>query len=229
MVSTQTQPAAPDADDPTVVVADDKATALVGLAWSDTDNDETIALDDDRDRTTFWLWLYAGTAAAVVLILGVVLWFVLSDHHHPTEAVAVPASAAPDVVLPASPAVAAPAPVPSATPAPAAHAPAVTIEASPPVMREVPPPPVAAPVPPAPATTFDASRDQWLLNNLRSLGYTIVNPSLVIANAHEACRLLQQGESTDQMNQQMQARMGASTIDTLQLTSSAMLAYPDCY
>jgi hypothetical protein len=31
------------------------------------------------------------------------------------------------------------------------------------------------------------------------------------------------------MNQQMQARMGASTIDTLQLTSSAMLTYPNCY
>ena len=63
---------------------------------------------------------------------------------------------------------------------------------------------------------FDDSRDQWLLNNLRSLGYTILNPALVIANAREACRLLQQGESTAQMNQQMQARMGASTIDTLQ-------------
>jgi len=64
---------------------------------------------------------------------------------------------------------------------------------------------------------------------MRSLGYKIMNPPLVIANAHEACRLLQQGEPPDQMNQQMQARMGASTLDTLQLTSSAMLAYPNCY
>ena len=64
---------------------------------------------------------------------------------------------------------------------------------------------------------------------MQSLGYTIINPALVIAYAHEACRLLQQGESTDQMNQQMQARMGATTLDTLQLTSSAMLAYPNCY
>lgn len=37
MMSTQTQPAAPDPDpdpdEPTVVVADDKATALAELAW----------------------------------------------------------------------------------------------------------------------------------------------------------------------------------------------------
>jgi 7-keto-8-aminopelargonate synthetase-like enzyme len=102
------------------------------------------------------------------------------------------------------------------------------IETSPPVQREVPPPPPVSELP-APVPVFDDSRDQWLLNNLRSLGYTILNPALVIANAREACRLLQQGESTAQMNQQMQARMGASTIDTLQLTSSAMLAYPNCY
>jgi hypothetical protein len=31
------------------------------------------------------------------------------------------------------------------------------------------------------------------------------------------------------MDQQMQARMGANMTDTLQLTSSAMLAYPNCY
>jgi 7-keto-8-aminopelargonate synthetase-like enzyme len=97
------------------------------------------------------------------------------------------------------------------------------------VQREVPPPPPPVAAPELPAPAFDPSRDQWLLNNMRSLGYTIMNPPLVIANAHEACRLLQQGESTDQMNQQMQARMGASTLDTLQLTSSAMLAYPNCY
>jgi hypothetical protein len=53
---------------------------------------------------------------------------------------------------------------------------------------------------------FDASRDQWLLDHLRSLGYPIVNPPLVISNAHQACRLLQQGESTVQMNQQMSSR-----------------------
>jgi hypothetical protein len=99
----------------------------------------------------------------------------------------------------------------------------------PPVSTEVPPPPVGTPELPAPVPVFEDSRDQWLLNNLRSLGYTIVDPSLVIANAHQACRLLQQGESTDQMDQQMQARMGANMTDTLQLTSSAMLAYPNCY
>jgi hypothetical protein len=76
---------------------------------------------------------------------------------------------------------------------------------------------------------FDPARDQWLLNNMRSLGYVIVNPQLVISNAHEACRLFQQGESSEQVNQQMSTRTGANMTDTLQLTSSAMLAYPNCY
>src|SRR3984957_981882 len=41
--------AAPDAGEPTVVVADDKATALAGLAWSEDDgDDETIQFDGDR-------------------------------------------------------------------------------------------------------------------------------------------------------------------------------------
>jgi hypothetical protein len=31
---------------------------------------------------------------------------------------------------------------------------------------------------------FDPSRDQWLLNNLRSLGYTILNPPLGGAIQH---------------------------------------------
>jgi len=82
MMSTQTQPAAPDADEPTAIVADDKATALAAVAWS-ADDDDTELFDDD-EGTTFWLRLYVGITAAVVLVLGVVLWFVLSDHHQPT-------------------------------------------------------------------------------------------------------------------------------------------------
>lgn len=39
-------------------------------------------------------------------------------------------------------------------------------------------------------------------------------PALVIRNAHEACRLFQQGESSEQVNQQMSAKMGASLLDT---------------
>jgi hypothetical protein len=64
---------------------------------------------------------------------------------------------------------------------------------------------------------------------MRSLGYTITNESLAVRNAHETCRLFGQGESVSQVNEQMSAKMGASTSDTLQLTSSAILAYPNCF
>ena len=76
---------------------------------------------------------------------------------------------------------------------------------------------------------FDPARDQWLLDNLRSLGYTIINPALVISSAYQACHLFQQGESPEQVNQQMSAKTGLNIDDTVQLTSSAMLAYyPNC-
>src|ERR1700722_11267112 len=143
MMATQTQPAAPDGDDPTAIVADDKAvnpvesraiiseffrpgdkdyapkdfiqavrveareakddtvaamgalgddntvivpdirptkaTALAAVAWSADDGDDATVLydddEDDADRTTFWLRLFVATGAAVVLVLGIVLWF----------------------------------------------------------------------------------------------------------------------------------------------------------
>jgi hypothetical protein len=99
--------------------------------------------------------------------------------------------------------------------------PAVTVDASPPAVAEIPSP--------APSPQSDRARDQWLLDNLRSLGYVIINPAIVIHKAHEACRLFQQDESPEQVNQQMSAITGMNLDDTVQLTSSAMLAYyPNC-
>jgi hypothetical protein len=98
------------------------------------------------------------------------------------------------------------------------------LQAEPPVHHEMAPSP-----PPAPSPAFDPARDQRLLNTLRLFGYTISDPPLVIEYAHQACRLFQQGESTDQVNQQMSAQIGTSMIETLELTSSAMLVYPNCY
>jgi hypothetical protein len=195
--------------------------------------------DDPAERHTWpGTWMRAGLlafcATLIAGVVGVVGWATMPRHnatqmpatHDHRPAPGATPVAAPPIHHVVAPLAAPKPPAPSTTPAPS---PTVTIEASPPVQREVPPPPPPVAAPELPAPAFDPSRDQWLLNNMRSLGYTIMNPPLVIANAHEACRLLQQGESTDQMNQQMQARMGASTLDTLQLTSSAMLAYPNCY
>jgi len=60
----------------------------------------------------------------------------------------------------------------------------------------------------------DTLYDQRFLDQMRSLGYVIVNPQLALRNAHEACRLFRLGESAEQVNQQMSAQMGANTIRT---------------
>jgi Protein of unknown function (DUF732) len=201
-------------------------------AWS-------LELDESDSPTEGYTWpaawlraaLLALCAAVIAGAIGVIGWTTAPRLSHTSTSVtrghrpshpATPAAAPRSHPVPVP--LAAPAPAPSTTAAPS---PTVRIEASPPVATEVPPP---APAPKlAPPPVFEDSQDQWLLNNLRSLGYTIINPSLVISNAHEACRLLQQGESTDEMNKEMQARMGTDLTDTLQLTSSAMLAFPNCY
>ena len=117
--------------------------------------------------------------------------------------------------------------------------PTVTIKTTPPTETVT----VKATPPTAPISTVPSRRrssaaaprevdtlyDQRFLDQMRSLGYVIVNPQLVLRNGHETCRLLRQGESVEQVNQQMSAQMGANMSDTLHLTSSAMLAYPDCY
>lgn len=116
---------------------------------------------------------------------------------------------------------------PVAKPAPPAL---VTAPESPPTATVDVSPPEAAGIPsPALSPQSDRARDQWLLDNLRSLGYVIINPPVVIHKAHEACRLFQQDESPEQVNRQMSAITGMNLDDTVQLTSSAMLAYyPNC-
>jgi hypothetical protein len=94
----QTQASAPDAGEPTVIVVDDKATAFAGLAWSDADDDETFSFDP-HDRTTFWLRLYVGTIAVVVVVLGVTLWYVLSQRAEP-EPVAAPRTTTTTAMVP---------------------------------------------------------------------------------------------------------------------------------
>ncbi|WP_139334608.1 DUF732 domain-containing protein [Mycobacterium colombiense] len=80
-----------------------------------------------------------------------------------------------------------------------------------------------------PALTFTAAQDQQVIDNLRGLGYTINNPATVLYYAHEFCRLLHQGESIEQADGRIQAESGDTTTNVLQVTSSAQLAYPNCY
>ena len=137
MMSTQTQSAAADAGEPTVVVADDKATALAGLAWSaaeDYSDDDELIRRRARQHDVVAAVLRRG-AAAIVAILAVKLWSVLSARQEPAAAVAVPSSRAPDGMAPSTPAR-----EPSPTPEPA-PAPPLVIAAPPPVTTEAPPPP----------------------------------------------------------------------------------------
>jgi hypothetical protein len=184
-MSTQTQPAAPDADEPTIVVDDDRATALAALAWSEADDNETIPFDHDRS-TTFWLRLYAGTTAAFVLALGIVLWFVLSSHHQSAqEPAAVPASSAPDVIVPSSPTAAAPEPTPSAAPVPMPSA----------APAPMPPPVAAAPSPEptwgaptsAPLQGDPQARDAAFVRAMRAHGITFTSQAGAIEAARAVC------------------------------------------
>jgi hypothetical protein len=217
MTDNQTS-AAPVADAETTAIPDGLQTTAADLAWSVDDNaPDVMPTDGARPLSKALLALLAAVVASAVALGAFMLGLREPDR------VSAPA-AAPAVATPHSSQFAAAAkPAPTTAPPPKPK-PRVRIEASPPVETEVPPPP-----PPPPPPQFDPARDQWLLNNLRSLGYVIINPPLVISNAHEACRLFREGESSEQVNQEMSARMGANMIDTLQLTSSAMLAYPNCY
>ena len=217
-------------NDETAVVPPSVQTDAVDLAWSLEDTTPDVMPGDGRRPLSAVLLALLAVVAAGGVALGA---FVVGQReperiNAPSRASSAPPP--PPPVAPPSHAVPVPVAAPAAKPAPPVPSTVrvppstVTIEASPPVATEVPPPP-----PPPPAPQFDPARDQWLLDNLRSLGYVIVNPQLAISNAHEACRLFQQGESSEQVNQQMSARMGANMTDTLQLTSSAMLAYPNCY
>jgi serine/threonine protein kinase, bacterial len=201
-MNTQTQSAAPNDDEPTAVVADDKATALAGLAWSDDTEDYDEAFDELRDRTTLWLRLFVATVTAVVLVLGVTLWFVLSDHHEPAAAVAVPAPSAPDVApIPSGPddkivpsAVApAPAPPPIAAPPPEPTS-TVTVTETPTLAA---PPPVQTVAPPRPSAAAPprSGADEAFIAALREDGIIVTDPAEIIAGGHRACEYIAAGHT----------------------------------
>jgi hypothetical protein len=230
-------------------VAPKSAEAPPDLAWSLNDDDETVSPERQS-------WRLAWAQAAVFAVIGVVLAFVIGAvgralvraHDDPQQGPSVAHRAAevmPTTSTKAHAMLAAPSTVTvDATP------PTVTVKATPPTVTvkaaaptitiEAAPTTVTLPAPistvPFPGRTsastpgeLDTTYDQRFLDRMRSLGYIILNPPLMLRNAHEACRLFRQGEAAEQVNQQMSAEMGTNMTDTLQLTSSAMLAYPDCY
>jgi len=229
------------------------------LAWSLDDGSDTGPAQRQPWRLAWLqAGVFASIGAVCAVVIGVVGWVLIRAHDDPRQAtpVAHRAAAVPPTVHSGPPAAAGAAPstvTVEATPPTVtvkATPPTVTVKATPPTVtvRDTPPtvtveaapPTVTVPDPvsvipsprrssmPAPGEV-DSVYDQRFLDHMRSLGYVIVNRQLLLRNAHEACRLLRRGESTGQVNQEMSERMGTSMSDTLQLTSSAMLTYPDCY
>ena len=246
------------ADQPTMAADNDDATAAAPpstrtgprLAWSLDDGDDEHPPDDRQP----WLLAWAQAAVfvliggAVAFAVGVVGWVLVRAHddrqqappvaHRTVEVRPATGMTAPSevvgpstVTVEATPTTVTVKPTPSAITV-RATAPTVTVEAAPTTVTSLAP---VSTVPPPRRSSVSAPReidsiyDQRFLDHMRSLGYVIFNPELMLRNAHEACRLFQQGESADQVNQDMSARMRTNMTDTLQLTSSAMLAYPDCY
>jgi hypothetical protein len=236
-------------DNGVTTVAPPSAVAAPELAWSLDDDDETAPVE----RQSWGLaWaqaaVFVSIGAVFAFVIGAVGWVLVRAHNDspPAPPVAQRAAEVTQTTRPEAPAVA----VAPSTVTVAAPSPLVTVTTSPPTVtvRETPPTvtveaapttaTVEAPLSAVPSPRrssvaapreVDTLYDQRFLDRMRSLGYVITNPPLMLRNAHEACRLFRQGESAEQVNQQMSAQMGTNMTDTLQLTSSAMLAYPDCY
>lgn len=234
-----------NADDlPPTAAADHAETTLVppasdpapDLAWSLGDEAADTALLDRHSWDSAWgrALLVAGGAITLALLISIGGLMVMLTHRGTW--VTAPAAQRESVVVQTS-LVAPPAP---STVTVQASPTTVTVQAPPTVTVSAAPTTVTVRVPVTPTaptrslkrvtpSDVDSAEDQQFLDRMRSLGYTITNPQVALRNAHETCRLFQMGESAEQVNQQMSARMGASMSDTLQLTSSAVLAYPDCF
>lgn len=197
-------------DDPTTV--EPPATAAVPeLAWSLDDADRAVTKKTGGRQS----WAVACGLAAVLLLvavgaavaIGILGWAPARPREFLSAPGKSPVPTAPDLKVVDR------APPPSPPP----------VVASP---KELPPAPPPRPTVPAPQA--DTAGDQRMLASLRGLGLTIYDEQLVLRNAHEVCDLFRQGESVDEVNQRMAAQTGASMADVLQLTSSAMLSYPNC-
>lgn len=195
-MSTQTQAAAPDAGEPTAIVADDKATALAGLAWSAAedypDDDDTELWTDERGRTTVWLWFFVAVLAVIIAVLGLTLWDVLGTSAEDTAAPATSTPAAApspdDTVVPSTTVEPAPAPPPIAAPPPEPTS-TVTVTETPTLAA---PPPVQTVAPPRPSS---AALDEQFLADLTSAGITITDVAAAIYGGHDTCAYLAAGHT----------------------------------
>ena len=165
--------------------------------------------DADKQKRRRRGILLGAAVAVVASVVGIALWVSKPDkpQSNPTTTAAAPSA----------PVAAPPAPPVTTT----VTTPPVTVTAQ----TTEPPTQVTTTMPPL---VFTAAQDQRLLNDLSSMGYAIPNPALVVHEAHQYCLLVRQGEDSSQVNQDIQAATGWDASYTLQVTSGAILAYPNC-
>ncbi len=211
-------------------VTEDEVSYKLSLAWSACDDDVGIIPDPGKKPLTR---IFLGTQenlrwAAVILVflLPVVAIIALGSYYqHRAGGTATaawkvsveptPSAAPPTTVI--STVVAAPSTVTEVISTPQETA------------SEVTPPPPSVVVITVPSPVPDAqAADQRFLDRMGSLGYTVADRSAALRVAHQVCRLFRQGETPEQIDQQLEAQTRSSPTDVLELVSSAMLSYPDC-
>ncbi len=216
----------PAAADQTEIVPPDQAPTLA--AWSLCDDTEVL------QRRRPWP-LAAGIAAGCVVgaallagAVGLTAWALRPS----PSASAGPVTLTEMLPPPPPPVTVTAAPPVTKTWTPAPSTTTVTVQAAPTTVTAEASPPDTTAVRAAPSASPPLSEsvyDQRFLDRMQSLGYTVSDRSVALSNAHEVCRLFRLGESPEQVNRQMAAQTGASMTAVLQFTSSAILAYPDCF
>lgn len=205
-----------EASQPPTEAVETSAAVPTDLAWSQ----ETAELTGSRDWRGMLRW--AALVALLCSTVGAVVWFstVLYRHEQQRPMAVVPTRtavrpSAPPTTATVTVATAAPSSSPTAQPAPSAVPPSVA---------------------PAPTTKkrahvflYTTEEDQTMLSFLGEY-VAVTNPAKVINLAHEYCRLLTQGKSTDQATSDVQAEgWGIDESTTNEITASAMRSYRDCY
>jgi Protein of unknown function (DUF732) len=156
----------------------------------------------------------------------------VSTHHQPAVSptpVAAPAPAPTVVTVQAPP--------PSTVTVQAAPPPTVTVQATPStttVIPDQPPEPtathLAAPVPSfQPTVPILAAEDQAFLARQRADGWVIYDDQQMLRTAHLVCLKFRQGESAEQVNQELASMPGPNSMQmALQFSSNVLLSYSEC-
>jgi hypothetical protein len=214
-------------------------TELAGAAEAETESAYAWALDDDEDETeTRRLTPRRITGAAlagslvVIAAAGVVAVLGIRGVWHVDAPVIVAAPSTTEVPAPTTAAAAtvlAPWITPTATTViaqPITPTKTVTAAAPPPVTVQAPmSKTVYVPIPPP----LPVNYDQRLIYNLQARGFTVFDAASVTAQAHQACGMLQGGDSPQAVVEHFTGGpFNTSPADAASFVTTVMLTYPSC-